>query len=396
MPRATELSLRLALDRMVRSGATASDITRQLGLSVSTVRGLMRRAHEASRDHTSDAWQPRYNACGPRPLAAPPMLEATLALRRQHPRWGGGRIRVELSELNPGTALPSVRTMQRWLLEHGLAPAPPGRRPATAWPRAPRPHDIWEIDAAEQKKLADGRLISWLRVVDECTGAALQTRVFPPGLLQPGAFRNSAGRTPPLLQTLGPTGVGASGQRQSLGSVWRPADAVGSVADRLGHRRDLESAAAAAGQRCGGAEPGCSSELGRARPLPRRGDIATPTERGGPGATRVLPVRLVPVPVGGVPESLSLRAALQPAVGASTMVLDSGAGSTGRRDDVPPRGLQREDRSVPREALCGDGDPRQGRGTPFRRRGSYVGDQRPSGGGVVPAAVDPIQRGLLA
>jgi transposase len=268
MPLATVLSLRLALDRMVRTGATASDIARHLGLSSSTVRGLMQRVRQAGPDRTPDALQPRYEACGPRPLEAPPLLEATLALRRQHPRWGGGRIRVELSKLNPATVLPSVRTMQRWLLEHGLAPAPPGRRRATAWQRAQHPHDIWEIDAADQKRLADGQLISWLRVVDECTGAALQSRVFPPRLLRPGAFWNGAGRTPPLLQTLGTTSIGASGQRQSLGIVWRPADAVGAVADRPGHRRDLESAAAAAGQRRGGAEPRRGLELGRAGPVP--------------------------------------------------------------------------------------------------------------------------------
>jgi hypothetical protein len=192
MPRATELSLRLALDRMVRSGATASDVARQLGLPVSAVRGLMRRAHQVGRDRTPDAWQPRYDTCGPRPLAEPPMLKATLALRREHPRWGSGRIRIELSKLNRGTPLPCVRTMQRWLLEHGLAPAPPGRRAATAWQRAQLPHGTWEVDAAEQKKLANGQLISWLRIVDECTGAALQTAVFPPRLLQPGTFRIGA------------------------------------------------------------------------------------------------------------------------------------------------------------------------------------------------------------
>src|SRR5690349_18674193 len=133
MPRATEFSLRLAVDRMFRSGATASDIAHQLDLAVSTVRGLMKRAREAGRVRAPEALQPRYDACGSRPLAAPSMLEATLALRRQHPRWGAGRIRLELVELSSGTALPSVRTMQRWLLEHGLAPAPPGRRRATAW-----------------------------------------------------------------------------------------------------------------------------------------------------------------------------------------------------------------------------------------------------------------------
>ena len=68
MPLATVLSLRLALDRMVRTGATASDIARHLGLSSSTVRGLMQRVRQAGPDRTPDALQPRYEACGPRPL----------------------------------------------------------------------------------------------------------------------------------------------------------------------------------------------------------------------------------------------------------------------------------------------------------------------------------------
>jgi DNA-binding transcriptional ArsR family regulator len=193
MPRATEFSLRLVVDRMHRSGATASDIAHQLNLADSTVRGLIKRAREAGRVSAREALQPRYDACGARPLAAPRMLEATLALRRQHPRWGAVRIRLELGELYPGSELPTARTMQRWLLEHGLAPAPPGRRRASAWQRAQQPHEIWEVDAADQKKLADGRLISWLRVVDECTGAVLQTRVFSPGILHPGASWNGAG-----------------------------------------------------------------------------------------------------------------------------------------------------------------------------------------------------------
>jgi hypothetical protein len=199
MPRATELSLRLTVDRMVRLGATASDIATQLGMRLSTVRGLMRRALQAGPDRTPIALQPRYHACGPRPVAAPALLEVSLSLRREHARWGAGRIRVELSLSHPESALPSVRTIQRWLLEHGLAPAPPGRRRATAWQRAQYPHDTWEIDAADQKRLANNRLISWLRVVDECTGAVLQTRVFPPRLFRPGTLWDGTGRTAPLL-----------------------------------------------------------------------------------------------------------------------------------------------------------------------------------------------------
>ena len=124
MPLATELSLRLALDRMARLGATASDIAQQLSLPLSTVRGLRRRSQQAGPDCTAAALQPRYHGCGPRPIAAPPLLESTLELRRQHPRWGAGRIRVELKRMTFQAELPSVRTIQRrragmtWLRPH--------------------------------------------------------------------------------------------------------------------------------------------------------------------------------------------------------------------------------------------------------------------------------------
>ncbi len=224
MPRATDLSLRLALDRMARLGATASDIGRQLGLPLSTVRGLTRRALQAGPDRTAAALQPRYHACGPRPLAAPLLLETTLELRRQHPRWGGGRIRVELKRMNSRAQLPSVRTIQRWLRRSDLAPAPPGRPQGRSWQRAEHSHDTWEVDAADQKHLADGRMISWLRVVDECSGAALRSHVFPPGLLHPGALGNGASRAAPLLQAVGSAERGSGTAERGSGTGARKRD----------------------------------------------------------------------------------------------------------------------------------------------------------------------------
>jgi hypothetical protein len=42
------------------------------------------------------------------------------------------------------------------------------------------------MDAAERMRLASGAQVSWLRIADECSGAVLQTRIFPPGVLEPG------------------------------------------------------------------------------------------------------------------------------------------------------------------------------------------------------------------
>src|SRR5205814_1983882 len=62
-----------------------------------------------------------------------------------------------------------------------LNPAPTGRRSAGESLRAQRPHETWQIDAAELVRLRSGERVSWLRIVDECSGAVLWTVVFPQG-----------------------------------------------------------------------------------------------------------------------------------------------------------------------------------------------------------------------
>ena len=136
MPRATQLHLRLVLDHLARLGATASDISRQLSLPLSTVRELMRRAAQAGPNPDPAVLQPHYHACGRRSSPVPWVLETTLALRRQNPRWGGGRIHIELQilieKMSLDTPLPCTRTLQRYLHRHGLAPGPPGRSRGSA------------------------------------------------------------------------------------------------------------------------------------------------------------------------------------------------------------------------------------------------------------------------
>jgi DNA-binding IclR family transcriptional regulator len=56
MPRATELHLRLALAHLARLGTSASGIARQLGLPVSTVRGLVQRLSQTGTDPSPAEW----------------------------------------------------------------------------------------------------------------------------------------------------------------------------------------------------------------------------------------------------------------------------------------------------------------------------------------------------
>lgn len=105
------------------------------------------------------------------------LLQRALDYRREHPDWGAPLIRVMLSRLNRWVCVPSTRTLQRWLENAALAPAPPGRK-APYRPRSSVPHERWQSDAADQLRLGNGQLASWLRLIDECSGAILKTIVF--------------------------------------------------------------------------------------------------------------------------------------------------------------------------------------------------------------------------
>lgn len=83
-----------------------------------------------------------------------------------------------LRRLNRWPSLPDPRTIRRWLEDAGLAPAPAGRK-SPYRPRSAAPHERWQVDAADQLRLGNGQLVSWLRLTDECSGAILKTVVFP-------------------------------------------------------------------------------------------------------------------------------------------------------------------------------------------------------------------------
>jgi len=75
--------------------------------------------------------------------------------------------------------------------------APAGRRPSDNGYRAHRPHEVWQMDAAERIRLGSGQRVSWLRLLDECSGAVLQTTIFPPGVLEPSGANSRATRLAP-------------------------------------------------------------------------------------------------------------------------------------------------------------------------------------------------------
>ena len=166
-----------------KQGASAGEIAQSLEIPQRTVRNLLQRF----RERAEEGIVPSYRAGQPR--ASPegqPIRAAAEHLRREHPTWGAALIRIMLVGEHREEALPTARTLQRWFRASGLGPAPQGRRPQAESTRARRPHEVWQMDAAEEIPLQSGQRVSWLRIVDEHTGAVLATRIFPPRPLESG------------------------------------------------------------------------------------------------------------------------------------------------------------------------------------------------------------------
>jgi hypothetical protein len=200
MPAPIAVPVRHALWNRCRQGCCVATLAKEFDLAPRTVRHLLRRF----RERGPDGFGPSYEHCGQRRSAkAQRLVEKAVDLRRQHPQWGAVLIRLMLDDEDA----PGERTLQRCLAAADLAPALAGRRPQTQSQRADRPHAVWQMDAAEQMLLANGQRVSWLRLIDECSGAVLQTTIFPPRLLDASSPWEGAERSASGLSPLGSAGA---------------------------------------------------------------------------------------------------------------------------------------------------------------------------------------------
>jgi len=81
-------------------------------------------------------------------------------IRREHPRWGAKRIRMELlRKPRVGVTVPAVRTIVRILHRQGLSQARPRKKPKSAYVRfeRPGPMQLWGIDIVGGVQLVDTR-----------------------------------------------------------------------------------------------------------------------------------------------------------------------------------------------------------------------------------------------
>jgi transposase InsO family protein len=154
---------RLDAVRAVLAGAEVTEVAARLGVHRATVHRWVARYLVGQVGGLADRSH-RPRSC---PHQASEQVElAVVEMRREHPRWGSRRIRLELLHkpgrwLPDGVVVPSERTIDRILKRYGLLRERPRKKPRSAYVRfeRPEPMQLWGID------IVDG-----LRLVDTATG----------------------------------------------------------------------------------------------------------------------------------------------------------------------------------------------------------------------------------
>ena len=165
---------RLDAVRAVLAGAPVTEVAAQVGVSRQSVHSWMTRYLSEGVSGLADR-SSRPRSC---PHQSPEAVERlVLELRREHPRWGARRIRLELlrvgpawhdDERLPAVEVPSVSTINRILRRHGLVKARPRKRPRDSYVRfeRPGPMQLWGID-----------IVGGIRLVNPATGELREAKV---------------------------------------------------------------------------------------------------------------------------------------------------------------------------------------------------------------------------
>jgi transposase len=356
MPRPIPVPMRKAMFRLWQKGYGTRQIAESLRLPCSTVRRLLQRF----RRHGIDGIPPDYWHASVPEAAPSDVVETALSLRREHPTWGAGLIRVQLSLEAPERPIPSERTLQRWFVRADLSPAPAGRPPRTHLDRATAPHETWQMDAKEHIRIKTRAEVSWLRLIDECSSAVLWTAVFPPRGLAEGPPRGGAGTAPPGLDSLGVARPLPSRQRLALGLVGRFPYRPVAVADRSGYRDALEQPAAPPRERGRRAFPRDVRPVVRAVDVPNACGIAGSPGANGPPVPRALPVPETSQSPPVLPGPGAFRPALRPGLGDGAV----GVVARGRTPDDHRAGAARRSNwsgfALQQRPLCREAPSRKG------------------------------------
>ena len=174
MPIAISTAKRLSIIEQYEKGKSLLQISKDEKISYATVHRLYHRYKEKGISGLT----PHYNRCGSKQLKSSKLIvRAVRCLKTWHPSWGAGRIKTKILQKYPQAQLPSSRTLQRWFRNNGQN-KPQSKPPQSARRWAKSVHDVWQIDAKEEVRLANGQKVCWLNITDEKSSAIIDPPVF--------------------------------------------------------------------------------------------------------------------------------------------------------------------------------------------------------------------------
>ena len=136
-----------------REGVNRRELCRRFGISAQTAYKWLNRHTQAGTPGLEDlSRRPRTSPS----MTAPELEKAVVAMRREHPAWGGRKIARRLLDLNVGVIAPS--TVTTVLHRHGLI-SEGASQAAQAWQRFEHehPNSLWQIDFKGHVEMASGR-----------------------------------------------------------------------------------------------------------------------------------------------------------------------------------------------------------------------------------------------
>jgi transposase len=245
--------------RRWQAGEKKSDISRRLEVDYNTLSGWVKRFQAEGLA----GLKVKYSGCGRKQAAPAQVVERAKELRKAHPDWGGGYIRLNLLRELPGEKVPGERQLQRQLSEAGLG-VRRTKLPSVAADWARKAFERVQVDAKERLRTLDGRECCYLNFIDEYTGAELEAFVFPLRAYQPGPGRGGVRLCAVRAVALGVHPLFPDGQRPPLRGPDPPgADAPEPLPPGIRHGREAEPGPLATQERQGGAKPGHHRPVGR-------------------------------------------------------------------------------------------------------------------------------------
>lgn len=157
------VSSRWEFCRLATGGANMSLLCRKFGISRKTGYKWLARSREEEPDLTDRSRRPKRL----RVVTPPEMEQAVLAIRDEHPAWGGRKLHARLKALGR-TNVPAPSTITAILHRHGRIREEDSaqRRPVQRFER-PLPNDLWQMDFKGEFRLTGGGWCYPLTVLDD-------------------------------------------------------------------------------------------------------------------------------------------------------------------------------------------------------------------------------------